>query len=405
MTTDLLPTRAGGLALLAAFVPRAGYAYQRGRNTAPPPGEATASSRLSPYLQRRMILETEVLRAVLAAHSPTAAEKFIQEILWRTYWKGWLEQRPVVWRAFRQALAELAKPGAAPPPGLLQAENGKTGIDCFDQWVNELRETGYLHNHARMWFASIWTFTLRLPWQLGAAFFHRQLLDADAASNTLSWRWVAGLQTKGKIYLARASNIAQYTEGRFAETPQLVKDAAALPWDGLAELPLEPLLLGPAFLASAAPAGRTGLLLHPEDLFVEGSELSHWPVSAIGVLDTWSLEPGFQPEARVAAWSSAALREAAERAARHYGAPVEFLSDRPQGTSLASTVQTFCSAHRFESLVTIAPMTGPWKDCLEELPQGLLVKVRRGHDLALFPRARRGFFDFGRQIPNYLKTL
>jgi deoxyribodipyrimidine photo-lyase len=66
--------------------------------------------------------------------------------------------------------------------------------------VQELVETGYLHNHARMWFASIWIFTLRLPWELGADFFLRHLLDGDAASNTLSWRWVAGLHTKGKHY-------------------------------------------------------------------------------------------------------------------------------------------------------------------------------------------------------------
>ena len=67
-----------------------------------------------------------------------------------------------------------------------------------------------------MWFASIWIFTLRLPWALGADFFLRHLIDADAASNTLSWRWGAGLQTVGKTYLARTENIARYTNGRFA---------------------------------------------------------------------------------------------------------------------------------------------------------------------------------------------
>ena len=43
------------------------------------------------------------------------------------------------------------------------AEEGRTGIDGFDDWARELIKTGYLHNHARMWFASIWIFTLRLP--------------------------------------------------------------------------------------------------------------------------------------------------------------------------------------------------------------------------------------------------
>ena len=62
-----------------------------------------------------------------------------------------------------------------------------------------------------MWFASIWIFTLNLPWQLGADFFMQHLLDGDPASNTLSWRWVAGIQTKGKNYLARKSNIEKYS--------------------------------------------------------------------------------------------------------------------------------------------------------------------------------------------------
>jgi len=62
-----------------------------------------------------------------------------------------------------------------------------------------------------MWFASIWIFTLKLPWQLGASFFLKNLYDGDPASNTLSWRWVAGLQTKGKNYLATKSNIEKYS--------------------------------------------------------------------------------------------------------------------------------------------------------------------------------------------------
>jgi deoxyribodipyrimidine photo-lyase len=66
-----------------------------------------------------------------------------------------------------------------------------------------------------MWFASIWIFTLNLPWQLGAALFQKYLVDFDAASNTLSWRWVAGIQTAGKHYIARAENINKFTEGRY----------------------------------------------------------------------------------------------------------------------------------------------------------------------------------------------
>jgi len=66
-----------------------------------------------------------------------------------------------------------------------------------------------------MWFASIWIFTLELPWRIGADFFYRNLLDGDAASNTLSWRWVAGLHTRGKAYAAESWNIEKFTGGRF----------------------------------------------------------------------------------------------------------------------------------------------------------------------------------------------
>ena len=81
--------------------------------------------------------------------------------------------------------------------------------------MNELKNNNYLHNHTRMWFASIWIFTLELPWQLGAEFFMQHLYDGDAASNTLGWRWVAGVQTQGKHYLASEWNIKKFTNNRF----------------------------------------------------------------------------------------------------------------------------------------------------------------------------------------------
>ncbi len=114
---------------------------------------------------------------------------------------------PAIWAAYRQGLQRRAEPACRPKPGLRRAWEaaclGDTGIDGFDHWAQELVATGYLHNHARMWFASIWIFTLRLPWELGADFFLRHLLDGDPASNTLSaGGGSAGLQTPGKTYLA-----------------------------------------------------------------------------------------------------------------------------------------------------------------------------------------------------------
>ena len=66
-----------------------------------------------------------------------------------------------------------------------------------------------------MWFASIWIHYFGLPWQLGAQLFYNHLLDADIASNTLSWRWVAGLQTSGKKYIANRENIMKFSLSRF----------------------------------------------------------------------------------------------------------------------------------------------------------------------------------------------
>ena len=167
-------------------------------------------SRLSPYISHRLMLEYDTIKSALALYPFEQIEKFIEEIFWGVYWRGWLEQRPSVWDSF----INYPKPSSSNSV-YTRAVNASTGIDCFDHWVKELKTDNYLHNHARMWFASIWVFTLKLPWQWGARFFLEHLLDGSSASNTLSWRWVAGIQTKGKTYLARKSNIHKYSAGRF----------------------------------------------------------------------------------------------------------------------------------------------------------------------------------------------
>ena len=148
----------------------------------------------------------------LLKHPFQKVDKFIQEIFWRIYWKGWLELRPKVWSDFTGDLK-----GINEDDNYKKAINGETQIKCFNDWVEELKENNYLHNHTRMWFASIWIFTLNLPWQKGAEFFIKNLLDGDAASNTLSWRWVAGLQTKGKHYVAQSWNINKFTNNKYQD--------------------------------------------------------------------------------------------------------------------------------------------------------------------------------------------
>ena len=178
-----------------------------------PEGRSNVSC-LSPYITHGIISEKEIIKKSLDKFSFAKNEKFIQEVLWRTYWKGWLELRPNVWDDYLIELKKIRE-DFKDNKDYLNAIKGKTNIGCFNYWVNELKENNYLHNHTRMWFASIWIFTLELPWQLGAEFFMKHLYDGDAASNTLGWRWVAGIQTQGKHYLASEWNIKKFTNNRF----------------------------------------------------------------------------------------------------------------------------------------------------------------------------------------------
>ncbi|MDB4189468.1 DNA photolyase [Candidatus Pelagibacter sp.] len=188
--------------------------YSKLRNFDFGPDKRTNISCLSPYITHGLINELEVIDKSLKKFSFAKNEKFIQEVLWRVYWKGWLELRPNVWSDYLIELGKI-KDEFKNNQSYLDAIEGKTNVDCFNQWVIELKESNYLHNHTRMWFASIWIFTLDLPWQLGAEFFMQHLYDGDTASNTLGWRWVAGVQTKGKHYLASEWNINKFTNNRF----------------------------------------------------------------------------------------------------------------------------------------------------------------------------------------------
>ncbi len=338
-------------------------------------------SLLSPAIQRRLITEEEVVAAVLQEYPLRAVEKFVQEIHWRTYWKGWLEGRPQVWADYRAALSRIDREACE---GYGAATGGNTGIECFDHWVNELIETGYLHNHARMWFASIWIFTLRLPWELGAEFFESHLLDADAASNTLSWRWVAGLQTAGKIYVATAANIQRYTEGRFFpqgqlnEKPESPRGPANHPAPVYEEFPrLQDLQLG----------DRPGLWVHPEDLSVEMIQPGRrWDYIAV--------TPNVPAPQSLAhsELNEEASSDALERISRGYGSILPETS--------ADAILRWALGNQLQEIVAAKPFVGPWLELADELERialkrGIRVRwFRREWDTQLFPQARRGFFPF-----------
>ena len=208
-------SRAKALDKLNNFVENNLSEYSKLRNFDYGPDNRSNISCLSPYITHGIINEKEVIKKSLNKFSFAKNEKFIQEVLWRTYWKGWLELRPSVWTDFLIELKKIKK-DFQNNQTYKNAIEGKTNLECFNYWVNELKENNYLHNHTRMWFASIWIFTLNLPWQLGAEFFMQHLYDGDAASNTLGWRWVAGVQTQGKHYLASEWNIKKFTNNRFS---------------------------------------------------------------------------------------------------------------------------------------------------------------------------------------------
>jgi len=207
-------SRAKAVDKLNNFVEKNLSDYSRLRNFDFGPDKRDNVSCLSPYVTHGVLNEIEVIKKSLSKFSFSKNEKFIQEVLWRTYWKGWLELRPNVWTDYLLSLNSIREK-FGDNKEYLNAIEGNTKIECFNEWVKELKENNYLHNHTRMWFASIWIFTLDLPWQLGAEFFMQHLYDGDAASNTLGWRWVAGVQTQGKHYLASEWNIKKFTNNRF----------------------------------------------------------------------------------------------------------------------------------------------------------------------------------------------
>ena len=208
-------SRASAIENLNRFVDQNLFEYSKLRNFDYGPDNRSNISCLSPYITHGVISELEVIKKSLSKFSFFKNEKFIQEVLWRTYWKGWLELRPNVWTDYLNELKKVREE-FKDNQNYKDAIEGNTNIECFNEWIKELKETNYLHNHARMWFASIWIFTLDLPWQLGAEFFMKHLYDGDAASNTLGWRWVAGIQTQGKNYLASEWNIKKFTNNRFS---------------------------------------------------------------------------------------------------------------------------------------------------------------------------------------------
>ncbi len=400
--TTWCPSRVAGLAQLQRFLPHAGRDYRKHRNFDNGPEDRGNVSLLSPYIRHRMVHEQEVVSAVLQEHSLVAAEKFIDEVFWRTYWQGWLEHRPQVWHRYLDDVRCLSERLTAHNPLTRRysaATTGTTGIAPFDTWTRELVQNGYLHNHARMWYASIWIFTLELPWQLGADFFLRHLLDGDPASNTLSWRWVAGLHTRGKTYLATPDNISHYAQRRFSE-PQaktgmdLLADSAP-PCREPTTDNIQPISWPPEVLAH----GRVGLLVTMEDLSLD---VPFQPTAVAGLPST--AMPHLPVADTVMQFRQEALQDAMQRAASTW-------PDAAVDTIEPGALLTWARNHQLDTIVTAYTPQGFVHQDVSRLrgaaiDAGLNWQVHlHRYDRLAWPHTQKGFHHLRKRIPNLVTEL
>ena len=415
MTQSFTATRAAGVAAMQAFTPAMGRRYANGRNYDHGPGGHKAVSVLSPYVRRRLITEQELVAAALQAHGPENAEKFIEEVIWRGYFKGWLERRPQVWISYTQGLdADLAAVARDRKlrRDVERAMGGQTGLACFDAWATELVDTGYLHNHARMWFASIWIFTLGLPWRLGADFFFRHLLDGDAASNTLGWRWAAGLHTRGKPYPARADNIATFTDGRLtprhSDLAEVTEGLEATEPDGLPSvLPLRP-------ITAPQPGRPTALLITDEDCRVEDFDPGHLDIRTMATLAASHLRSPLPVADAVVCFETDALADAAARVRQKMGQKMGQMAGQmavPLRADHPDVLAKWAAQAGATQIVTAYITRGPLQDWLEQATPLLaargitLCEWRRDWDDLIWPHATAGFFKVKQQIPRILDRM
>ena len=413
MFKDSLPiplgTRARALEQFAAFLPRAGRDYQNNRNLDLGQGRHSFVSGLSPYVRHRILSEEELVSKVLASHSRSAAFKFVQEIFWRTYWKGWLEHRPAVWERFEvEVQSEYANLVQVPVKNKIfeQAISGTTQIAIFNSWVNELKETGYLHNHARMWFASIWIFTLRLPWQLGADFFYNHLLDGDPASNTLGWRWVAGLQTAGKTYLATESNIRKNAAERLQTIPDSGKGLEGLATqtfeieDSLTTEEKTPSSSRFADLSPISVKENDAVLVTMEDLSTRWLDKVGKHVAIFEKTDERhsEIKKKFREEA---------LKDVKYRIAENSSVDIENIKMFKSACEISSWVEKQGVKDLHSSYIP----TGEIRSSLTELPTMLEASGHSFHqhlndyDQTVWPHCRKGFFQLGKSIDSLIDTL
>ncbi|GAB1544643.1 FAD-binding domain-containing protein [Scytonema sp. NUACC21] len=172
-----------------------------------------AVTRLSPYLRYGVLSLREVRDYALEkVRNQDDATKLVNELGWRDYWQRlYAKLGDGIWKDQEEYKTGYTVAEYAPelPDDI---KEGNTGRVCIDSFSRDLRETGYLHNHGRMWMAAYMVHWRRIRWQAGAKWFLEHLLDGDPASNNMSWQWVASTFSH-KPYFFNRENLERYTEG------------------------------------------------------------------------------------------------------------------------------------------------------------------------------------------------
>jgi len=197
--------REAALAVLDRIDPEA-YAHTRNH-------VAGAVTGLSPWIRHGVVSLAEVRDAALERVArPEQAEKLVSELAWREYWRQVQAALGAGIEADIEPPAAVSRRSSSGDALPADVRTASTGMRCIDAFVRRLHDTGWLHNHERMWLASWLVHVRGVRWQEGAAWFLRHLLDGDPASNHLSWQWVAGTFA-AKPYIFNRENLETYTSG------------------------------------------------------------------------------------------------------------------------------------------------------------------------------------------------
>lgn len=277
------PTTDAVLSRLEAVEP---YRYAQSRNHI-----EGAVTRLSPYLTHGLVSVPQVAGFLHRKHRLAIQHKLIYELGWREYFMHMHAHQG-------EGILEDLHPGPLPAMTLLDhvpddIVTATSGIPVVDKSIHALYDTGYLHNHARLWLASYLIHLRKVHWRVGADWMHALLLDGDLASNHLSWQWVAGTGSS-KAYLFNAENVARHAPASWHSFNTVIdKDMETIEWmaqskatfaqrDDSREPMAQPTVshrpppdvaLDAAFLPERSLAGREVWFIHPWSLGHAPSEL------------------------------------------------------------------------------------------------------------------------------------